>query len=265
MIQELLSSLRLSNNQTIRQDCPRCNGKHTFSISLINGVYLYHCFRASCPLRGYKAAKITLEQIQNPIDIPKKVEYIIPDYFCNPLQNKKSLFFLKYWNLLSSYAEGLELYYDPKLVRVVFPLRDHQKNLKGATGRNIDREIVPKWYIYERIDICPYISDKGTEACVLVEDCISAVLSPISSIALLGTNIPAGMFEPYLERYKKLYIALDKDAVTKAAKLHHKLSFYHSDVELLLLDKDIKNLTKEEINNLFKRENDRTTETPIKL
>ena len=247
MIKELLSSLRLTNNQTIRQDCPKCFGKHTFSISLVNGVYLYHCFRASCPLKGYKDAEVTLDQIKA-VDIPKKVEYNIPDYFVSPLQYYKPRFFIKYWNLTDAYAKGLELYYDPRLNRVVFPLRDHQSNLKGATGRGLDKETQPKWYIYERLDNCPYISDKSTASCLLVEDCISAIVAPISAISLLGTNIPSGVFHPYLEQYVKLYVALDKDAIVKASKLHHKLSFYHSNVELLSLDKDLKNLTKEELN-----------------
>ena len=43
-----INSLDISEGQTIRQDCPRCKGKNTFTATKRNGCIAYNCYKVSC-------------------------------------------------------------------------------------------------------------------------------------------------------------------------------------------------------------------------
>lgn len=236
-----------------RTDCPNCGNKNTFSARLYDGNVLYKCFHAQCKLRGILNVGISIDSILDISKEKEKKEWVLPEYFCSPLQNSECLSFLKRWNLLDKYVDGLELYYDHRQGRCVFPLRDHQGVLKGATGRSLDFRINPRWYIYHRNSMCPYIMDKRLQNCttILVEDCISAInVSMVSSsIALLGTNAPIDMFTYFLP-YDRLVIALDADATHKSIKLQKELSIIKP-TSILVLKKDLKYLKKEEMEELL--------------
>ena len=57
MIQDLIDDLGLSDGETRRINCPHCSGFKTFTISILEGVAVWNCYKASCPSKG--AAKQT--------------------------------------------------------------------------------------------------------------------------------------------------------------------------------------------------------------
>jgi hypothetical protein len=239
----------LSEGVSKRLDCPKCNGKYCFSVSLVNGDILYHCFRASCGFKGRIKDSIKIENIidNNEKQEKKEEEYVIPNYFSSPLQNKKAFSFLKNNDLLNNYRDGLEIYFDPKLQRVVFPLRDKRKVLMGAQGRAV-LNVFPKWYIYKRLNGCPYICEnKDSKYCILVEDVISSIRCGFisNSITLLGTNVDESILS-YIDEYEKLFVALDDDATDKSLKLQKYLSIYKP-TYIIPLRKDIKYFSKDEL------------------
>lgn len=235
-----------------RGNCPKCGHNNTFSAKREGIIILFRCFHANCKLKGILHDNLTIDRISDVsfanINISSE-KWIIPDYFTSPIQNSKSHFFMRRWGLVERYLEGVELYYDPKRERVVFPLRDYNKELCGATGRSLSvSNTGPRWYIYSRSKECPYIVlNKNSSICILVEDAISAlnVGSICSSIALLGTNIPIGVYK-YFSPYSKLVIALDADASLKAIRLQKELSLILP-TSILFLKKDLKYFTKEEL------------------
>ena len=60
MIQDLIDDLGLSDGETRRINCPHCSGFKTFTISILDGVAVWNCYKASCPSKG--AAKQTLSK-----------------------------------------------------------------------------------------------------------------------------------------------------------------------------------------------------------
>jgi DNA primase len=79
-----------------------------------------------------------------------------------------------------------------------------------------------------------------------VEDCASAcsVSQSYVGVALLGTNLLEEHIQ-VLSSYSKIFVALDKDATDKALNIVKILCRYVP-TKLMILERDLKNLTKEE-------------------
>ncbi len=256
----------ISGYSTCRVDCPVCYGSNCCSISKVDGYILYFCFRASCGLRGKLNDELSIDTlriyasaISNNSASTSQTQsvgqnYKIPDHFISPLQNILSHHLLSRYHLTSYYSHNpARIRYDPKLNRLVFILYDHEGVSKGATGRSLVHGISPRWYVYDRISGCPYISRVSVEEAgnvILVEDCISAcnVDHVVASIALLGSSISDECIR-YLLSYDKLYVALDDDATGKAIKLQKQLSAYKP-TKIIQLRKDLKYFTPSELQDL---------------
>jgi len=86
-----------------------------------------------------------------------------------------------------------------------------------------------------------------------LEDCASAcsVSSFLSGIALLGTNLQDSHL-PYLRKYDRLLVALDKDATKKGLQLVRRLQAIRP-TSLVVLNKDVKDMTDDERKRTFER------------
>ena len=51
-------------DDTLRMDCPICNGYNTFTVTNSMGLLLYNCYKASCNVSGKSKIRITMEDIQ---------------------------------------------------------------------------------------------------------------------------------------------------------------------------------------------------------
>lgn len=257
-----IDSFLKSVNFPYRGSCPICFHKNTFSALLLDGnVVIYRCFSASCKVKGrLNDNTLSIDTIRNEHNINRMVHnnvqhknYVIPDHFTSPLQNPKCLAFIKRWDLLEEYCKGLELYYDPRQERLVFPLRDQQGGLKGAVGRLLYFSNSPRWFVYSRQDGCPYSLFRSTFLdAILVEDAISAIRASniACGVAILGTNIPINMYK-FLQSFNKLFIALDDDATGSAIRLQKDLSLIKPTF-ILPLKKDLKYYNTFELQELKK-------------
>ena len=86
-----------------------------------------------------------------------------------------------------------------------------------------------------------------------MEDCASAcsLSNFVSGVALLGTNLQDSHL-PSLRKYNRLVVALDKDATQKAFQLVRQLQA-HRPTSLVVLNKDVKDMTDDERRNTFKK------------
>lgn len=255
----------LNSGDTYRGDCPECGGDNSFSAINEYGSVKYHCFRSSCPLSGSINKEMSYEDVCNALNDDLRGEhdnvrrvYSIPDHFVSVAERSEVIEYLRKNNCLTAYYERrADVRYDPKQNRVVFLIKEDGV-CYGAIGRAQDRSVTPKWFNYaigEFLYICRNSSSgTGRKTGCIVEDCASAcaVSSLYDGISLLGTNLGAAYLRQLVD-FDKLYIALDKDASDKAFEMHRYLSFYCKDVRIVLLEKDLKYLKKEEIGHVIGR------------
>ena len=225
----------------LRYDCPFCDHKKTLSIRNNNGTILYHCFSASCDVRGKVSDR--KELTFKPKNLLTNL-FPMTQYFVPLSRNCKALDMVVKRNSYEAYRKGIaDIQYDVRQDRVVFMVKKDDK-VVDAVGRKLsDADKRPKWFRYARSKH-PFVCDAQTDSdkAVLVEDCFSAcaVSQVHTGIALMGTNLPNDYLTT-LKNYSKIIIALDRDASKKAVELtkHIRLVVPAS---LTFLEKDIKNM-----------------------
>ena len=249
-----IKDLNIEEGQRLRLDCPSCRGVNTLSISRIDGVILYQCYKLMCNETGGIHEGMTAEQIKKRIALlndssstydrsQENIPMIIPEYIISPTNqtnSKTNLFsFIKWWGL-----DGVELLYDVKDNRAVFPIRR-----QGITIDAVGRSLVgstPKWLRYTgAADVYLACKGKSNGVAVIVEDVISAnticsVCQNVTGIAILGTSLSLKHME-YLQEYKKIIVALDPDASHKNLQYRREIASWTGiDTIAMRLNDDIK-------------------------
>ena len=168
----------------------------------------------------------------------------IPDTFVSLSRNIDAELYVRSVNAYDAYLSGrADIQYDFKRNRVVYMVKDGRR-IVDAVGRSIDGR-KPKWYRYGNSKH-PFICGRGSGAIFVVEDCASAcaVSNIVTGVALLGTNLLSEHVD-LLKTYKKVNIALDKDATDKALDMVRTL---HNRVptKLVILTQDLKNMKGDE-------------------
>ena len=151
---------------------------------------------------------------------------------------------------MESYLKGkVNLMYDVKQHRAVFIIKEKERAV-GAIGRGLNSEVYPKWFIYGD-KTYPFICGSSNTA-VLVEDCASAcaVSEIYSGVALMGTSLPDSYIPVLKKKFKKVIVALDRDATTKAFDISNQLRYY-MDTEVKILEDDLKYFDKPQIESLL--------------
>ena len=168
---------------------------------------------------------------------------LMPEYIISPTDysnSKTNLFsFIEWWSL-----DGVELLYDVKDNRAVFPIRN-QGIMIDAVGRSLVGSI-PKWLRYTgAADVYLACKGKSNGVAVIVEDVISAnticsVCQNVTGIAILGTSLSLKHME-YLQEYKKIIVALDPDASHKNLQYRREIASWTGiDTIAMRLNDDIK-------------------------
>jgi len=174
----------------------------------------------------------------------------LPDTFVPLSRSEKAVDYLKRVNAYSAYQEGLvDIRYDFRMDRVAYLIKQNNR-VVDAAGRGLAGQ-KPKWWRYGKSGY-PFVC--GTRRIgILLEDCASAccVSDVFSGIALLGTNL-LDTHLPILKGYDKILVALDKDATAKGLQLVRKLQS-HVLTGLVVLNKDLKDMTNDERRETFKR------------
>ena len=254
MLQNFLKELNLKTSESVRIDCPICFNKNTFS-AVNNGTQtIYNCFHADCSIKGRTRSPLSKRLFQE-LEKQKEPEIFYYRHHWEKKVNKYKYAFNKdfmnyveHYNL-QNYLEDI-IRYDRHLHRAVF-LVHREDTLIDAVGRDLYKTKRIKWYRYGNSGY-PFIHGKGDTA-IIVEDVVSALkLSKFCvGIALLGTNLLQSHID-VIKKYKKIGIALDKDATKKALKLVDSLSL-NMNVKFLLLEDDIKEMLDEDVEKLVNK------------
>jgi len=237
-----LYSVALGNTE--RYDCPVCGGRNTFTVTNNQGTIIFNCYRAGCSARGAWHKGRTREELKSLKDkrtsSPKPFK--LPDYIQYGLANSKVVQYL-HKHYCRDFAHRLPIAYDPRQDRILFLIKD-EDTIIGAVGRDLSGKSKLKSLNYHDNISKPFIIG-DTDTVVIVEDCTSAcslLRNPeYTGLALLGTNLKSA-YIPWIKKYKKVIVALDKDARSKSLSIKKHLSFYCNDVSVWLLEKDIKDM-----------------------
>lgn len=261
-LQGYVESLDIPPLGRYRSDCPVCARKNTFSVSDDGLQRLWFCFHADCNVSGRTGitltkdfAKHALSRSQTKAFVPStRNTYEMPDTFVSLSRNLDAELYVRSVHAYDAYLSGrADMRYDFKRNRVVFLVKDGNK-VVDAVGRSIDGRS-PKWYRYGS-DGRPFICG-GTDNVVIVEDCASAccISHHVSGLALLGTNLLDSHID-VIKNYKRVFVALDKDATDKAVDMVKTLCKVVP-TKLMVLPRDLKNMTKDERDDFLRNRIDR--------
>ena len=243
-----------------RSDCPICGKPNTFSVTDNGFERLWNCFHADCNTKGGTGVSLNRDNASN-VFVKKetkqeetKVDFVIPDTFVSLSRNINAENYVKKVHSYDAYLSGLaDIRYDFQRDRVVYLVKDGDK-VVDATGRSLTNS-KPKWLRYGN-SRTPFTCGRFDRAWV-VEDAPSccSISNCVSGVALMGTSLLDSHVQ-VIQNYKKIFVALDKDATRKAVDIVRHLSNYVP-TKLVVLKKDLKNMEKEErddfINNYISR------------
>jgi len=260
-IYNYISDLHLSVGETKRTNCPSCNGYKTFTVTNNMGRLVWNCYKSSCPISGTKKVNLSVDDIKTAKSDVKKdsTGFTLPEYVVHHNHRREVMDFCELWNLE---YDKLELYYDIKERRVVFPVKKDGL-IVDAVGRSVGFRL-PKWKRYGNSDL-PFSYGCGKVA-VVVEDCVSASVvgnGVYVGVAVLGTSL-SDSHKRYLSQFSTAIIALDPDAMPKTLAFAKELRGYVNDVKVLRLKDDLKYGEDEDLYNLYKltpKENQHGTST----
>jgi DNA primase len=252
----LIKTLVPSGEVDTRMDCPFCQGTNTLTIKRNNADLLWYCFHASCTAKGNHEGEMTMEQVidtvvkQNVVTKEKEKEFVLPKSFVSVFSTDKCTDYFKKNHCMESHIKGKASFmYDVKQNRAVFLIKEKEK-IRGAVGRGLNSQVYPKWFMYGDKSY-PFICGSSDTA-VLVEDCASAcaVSEVYTGVALMGTSLPDSYIPVLKKKFKKVIVALDRDATTKAFDISNQLRYY-MDTEVKILEDDLKYFDKPQIESLL--------------
>ena len=227
-----VEDLDLSDGQRHRGKCPECGRSNTFTATNQMGKLVWNCYANSCSLSGATNIPMSVDEIRKRMKEfkintdDKTVNVKLPEIFSLPewvkpytpydsgLDNSPKGIVDKFCDMYGLWAEDLELHYDIKEDRIVFPVQDDGK-LVDAVGRAIDDSVIPKWKRYGTYAE-GFIRGQHQLA-IVVEDVVSAcVIETLGAtgVAILGTTLNANHVRA-LRSFKRVIVALDPDAATK--------------------------------------------------
>ena len=251
-----VESLSIPAYGRYRSDCPLCGKPNTFSVSDNGFERLWYCFHADCNTKGGTGISLTRDNSSQAFvkretkQEETEVDFVIPDTFVSLSRNINAENYVKQVHSYDAYLGGLvDIRYDFQRDRVVYLVKDGDK-VVDATGRSLTNS-KPKWLRYGNSRY-PFLCGKGGNL-FIVEDCPSAcsISNLAVGISLMGTSLLDEHID-VIKQFKKVYIALDKDATGKAILMMKKLRNYVP-TKLIVLNKDLKDMQIGERNEFIRR------------
>ena len=248
---DIIKQISMTEGQSRSLDCPFCGGRKKFTISKSSdGLTLWNCYRASCPVKGSytgkrSAASLRRSLDKTPVVAETKRSTPLPPITKNIRNEPVALDYVTENNCLEAYDNGyINIRYAPAEKRVLFYGNDDQ----GAAGRSLAGHRA-KWWTYG--DVSAGIHVGVGDTAVLVEDtpsaCAVSRLKGHVGVALLGTNITE-QIRNKIKKYANTYIVLDNDASVKAVALVRSLS---TTAKVRLTKTDLKHLNVRQITQVL--------------
>lgn len=256
----------LADGQTSSgQVCPACKGgaseEKSLSVSRRDGVLLWNCHRASCSFRGNSGLSTGGSDQGSGAKPVRERRYIKT----TPLNQATVKFLATKFGIPEAdfrlagcgWTGDADGNYSR---RVSFPIFGPDSRKRGEMFRSYqggkpksiiqlhgENDIAAAWYKWKR----------RSKYLILVEDQVSAIkVAPIyHSLALLGTNLSeAKVLEiMYNNEYDNVYLCLDNDATHDAIRQQLKWGGRLKGLQVRGLEKDIKDMSKEEFNEFMRR------------
>jgi len=232
-----------------------CYRHNTFSVTDTGFERLYYCFHADCHTKGSTGVQLTKENSKVAFkerftEQTSDTEFVVPDTFVSLSRSKEAEAYVERVGSYDAYLNGLaDIRYDFQQERVVYLVK-HNNKIVDATGRSLNGR-KPKWRRYGNSRY-PFLSGNGFCG-IIVEDCPSAcsVSNIASGIGLMGTTLLDEHID-VIKKFKKVFVALDKDATSKAYMIVRKLRNYIP-TRLIVLNKDLKDMERGERNEFIRR------------
>ena len=240
-----IEDLDIGSGETKRLNCPVCNSYKTFTVTNNMGSLVWNCYKASCNVKGSSRVHMTVDEIRDIKKVPQLVAFEMPEYIVPHNHRKEVMNFCELWDLD---VDTVDLLYDVKESRVVFPIKDNGR-IVDATGRSVYRKL-PKWKRYGSSDL-PFSFGCGSIA-IVVEDCVSACVvgsDVYVGVAVLGTSL-SDSHKMFLSQFSTAIIALDPDALPKSFAFAKELRSHVKDIKILKLHDDLKYRKQEDLDNL---------------
>ena len=256
-IKNYVGNLHIVHNGRYRGDCPLCGRVNTFSVTDTGFERLWYCFHADCHTKGSTGVQLTKENSkvafkEKTISTETDDEFEIPDTFVSLSRSKQAEEYVKRVGSYEAYLSGLaDIRYDLQQDRVVYLVKSLSNGrVVDATGRSLTNR-KPKWRRYGT-SRNTFLSGNGFYG-IIVEDCPSAcsISNLAVGISLMGTSLLDEHID-VIKQFKKVYIALDKDATGKAILMMKKLRNYVP-TKLIVLNKDLKDMQIGERNEFIRR------------
>jgi len=245
-VYQYVKDLDISNGETKRVNCPMCKSYKTFTVTSNMGTIVWNCYKASCSVKGNSRVHMTVDEIRNFNKVSQVgTSFELPECVVSHSYRKEVMNFCELWDLD---VDKLDLMYDVKESRVVFPIKENNK-IVDATGRSVYKKL-PKWKRYGNSDL-PYSFGCGSIA-VVVEDCVSAGVvgsDVLVGVAVLGTSL-SDSHKLFLSQFSTAIIALDPDALPKSFAFAKELRSHVKNIKILKLKDDLKYRDEEDITNL---------------
>ena len=256
-IKNYVGNLHIVHSGRYRGDCPLCGKPNTFSVTDNGLERLWYCFHADCHTKGSTGIQLTKENSK--VAFKEKIvkqetndEFEIPDTFVSLSRSKQAEEYVKRVGSYEAYLSGLvDIRYDLQQDRVVYLVKSISNGrVVDATGRSLTNR-KPKWRRYGT-SRTTFLSGNGLCG-IIVEDCPSACsISHLAvGISLMGTSLLDEHID-VIKQFEKVYIALNKDATTKAISMMKRLRNYVP-TKLIVLNKDLKDMQIGERNEFIKR------------
>ena len=256
-IKDYVGNLHIVSYGRYRGDCPSCGRVHTFSVTDTGFERLWYCFHADCHIKGSTGVQLTKDNSkvafkERTVKQTDNDEFEIPSTFVSLSRSKEAEEYVKRVASYDAYLNGLvDIRYDLQQDRVVYLVKSLSNGrVVDATGRSLTNR-KPKWRRYGNSGD-PFLSGRGSCG-VIVEDCPSAcsISNLAVGISLMGTTLLDEHIK-VIKQFKKVYIALDKDATSKAILMLKKLRNYVP-TKLIVLNKDLKDMQIGERNEFIRR------------
>ena len=251
-----IADIDIAEGATKRMDCPSCKGKNTFTVSKLNGVVIFNCYKLGCDARGASMVGMTAAEIKAALAsrqsiAESKLEVDAPTMelpltLTYDINNKVTQSFINRWQL-----QGVPMLYDIVSCRAVFPIHSKKGRLMDAVGRTL-RGDVPKWLRYS--GNANYYKYGSGSVAVVVEDAISAAvvgkhIDGATGFAILGTSMNSKHFEA-LQLYDMVIVALDPDAWSKTLQFVQMLKGHSIKATAFKLSDDIKYMEDSDMESL---------------
>lgn len=245
---KIAKRLKLKEGDSRRLDCPFCYGHNTYGISLTRGILEWHCFKASCDIKGKIDNGMSIEGIKyhlNTYETEQKINTDIPSLLTNINTHDDIVNYLLDVNSYEAYNRRLvNIKYSPTEDRIMFGIQND-----GYIGRSLNFK--PKWKKYGNASHL-FTCGLGRIG-VVVEDapsaCAVGILPDYTGVSLLGTTLTK-QHKIELRQFEEIIVCLDPDAASKSFKIKERMEGIRPTTIRLISD-DLKYYTPTEIKEIL--------------